>query len=613
MLEIEPSEQYRVEKTRHSSALHGVVLTEGTHAMSQLELKIDLRGLGTIVKDGRLRVPRYQRSYAWKKQNVEQFLDDIAGALEEHEPEYFLGSIVVAGANGDIEVVDGQQRIATTIILAAAIRDQLLIMNEKERAEEIASDYLAKVDRRSLDLKPQLYLNDVDHPFFQEAVLRTPSDDSDPLEPQRESHKRILAAMQLARDRASAIAKSAGNNAVSKLLDWTDYLDTKAKVIEVRVRDDANAFTIFETLNDRGLTLAISDLLKNFLFSRAEGRISEVQAAWLAMQGVLETVSDDDVVVDFIRHVWSYQYGLTREKQLYKRIKDKTKTKNDAVRLATTLEKTAHIYASLLNPNSKLWREHEPSSKLRVAALNLMRAEQVRPLLIGVISKFPRGQVTKALRLIVSGVVRVIVAGVRGGTFEKLYSDLAKMIHDGKIKNEAQLRAEMIKTFPNDETFSNAFTTLSVSKGFLARFYLREIEQYVNPSQTEWTPSESEDDVSLEHVLPLEWDEEKWPDFDAESHRAWRYRLGNQVLLAADDNAVAGNESFAKKLPGLKTSSFHTTNSIGRETKWTDVEIQKRQNELAALAAKTFPLTGEIRRRKAVAARVAGRRAKKSK
>jgi hypothetical protein len=151
-----------------------------------------------------------------------------------------------------------------------------------------------------------------------------------------------------------------------------------------------------------------------------------------------------------------------------------------------------------------------------------MRVEQVRPLLIGVVSKFRRGEITKALRLIVSAVVRVIVAGVRGGTYEKLYADLAKMIHDGRIVDTAGLKTHMVAIVPNDATFEQEFGTLSVSKPYLARYYLREIERYVNPTQVEWVPSESEDDVSLEHILPREWDAKKWSEFNEESYKAYR-------------------------------------------------------------------------------------------
>lgn len=54
---------------------------------------------------------------------------------------------------------------------------------------------------------------------------------------------------------------------------WLDYLETNLKVIVVTAPDDSNAFVIFETLNDRGLELAISDLLKNYLFHKSGEKI----------------------------------------------------------------------------------------------------------------------------------------------------------------------------------------------------------------------------------------------------------------------------------------------------------------------------------------------------
>src|SRR4051812_27950058 len=106
--------------------------------MAQLELKAELRPLGTIIKGERLRVPKYQRSYAWKQQHIEAYFNDLAGAIQEDEPEYFLGSIVLAGGDGDsLEVVDGQQRIATTIILVSAVRNYLAEAKEDRRAQTI--------------------------------------------------------------------------------------------------------------------------------------------------------------------------------------------------------------------------------------------------------------------------------------------------------------------------------------------------------------------------------------------------------------------------------------------------------------------------------------------
>jgi uncharacterized protein with ParB-like and HNH nuclease domain len=83
-------------------------------------IKIDHETIGHILTDRKaLRVPENQRSYAWKKDHVTQLFQDFAPLPKE----YFLGSIVVVGNSSGIEVHDGQQRLATAMILVAAIRD----------------------------------------------------------------------------------------------------------------------------------------------------------------------------------------------------------------------------------------------------------------------------------------------------------------------------------------------------------------------------------------------------------------------------------------------------------------------------------------------------------
>ena len=68
-----------------------------------------------------------------------------------------------------------------------------------------------------------------------------------------------------------------------RLNDLVDYLLNNVKVIWLTAASDANAFVIFETLNDRGLELATSDLLKNYIFSLAGDRLGEVQKHWIGM------------------------------------------------------------------------------------------------------------------------------------------------------------------------------------------------------------------------------------------------------------------------------------------------------------------------------------------
>src|SRR3712207_1741637 len=81
------------------------------------EMKTDLLGIGHILKTTLVSVPKYQRSYAWTAKNVNDLLLDLSDAMKSQEDEYFLGSIVAVGTDsGGFDVVDGQQRLASTSI-----------------------------------------------------------------------------------------------------------------------------------------------------------------------------------------------------------------------------------------------------------------------------------------------------------------------------------------------------------------------------------------------------------------------------------------------------------------------------------------------------------------
>lgn len=86
------------------------------------------QGIGELIQHGRFfRVPEHQRDFAWTDEEVEQFLDDVIAALQAEEEDYFLGLIVlVEPQQGEVcEILDGQQRLATTTMVYAAIREWL--------------------------------------------------------------------------------------------------------------------------------------------------------------------------------------------------------------------------------------------------------------------------------------------------------------------------------------------------------------------------------------------------------------------------------------------------------------------------------------------------------
>src|SRR6201989_1476031 len=95
--------------------------------------KIDFEhlGIGTVLSRYRLLVPPNQREYKWTKDYVLELLHDFSNALRRNTSSYFLGTIVLTGGDGGTwQVADGQQRLATTTVLLAAIRDYLYERNE---------------------------------------------------------------------------------------------------------------------------------------------------------------------------------------------------------------------------------------------------------------------------------------------------------------------------------------------------------------------------------------------------------------------------------------------------------------------------------------------------
>ena len=562
-------------------------------------IRIDLAGIGAVLKTDRLAVPAYQRDYAWKEQQVAELLGDLAEAIRDQEEEYFLGSIVLSNEEGEeLQVTDGQQRLATITILIATIRNYFFGNDDDEQCQDIEADFLLSRHRRTRDVVPKLRLNAHDHQFFEDRVLRRPVSDggeekgeglenTNVAEP--ESHKRLGKAIKTVQAYIGNVVKTNPNNASEVLLDWLDFVEEKAKVIKVLVPGDSNAFTIFETLNDRGLDLAISDLLKNFLFHRSgQDRLKESQTHWTAMTGLQEATAEDDIVVAFLRHYWSSVYGLTRERDLYKAVKKKITNPKQAADLAGKLHESAKRYAALSNTSHQLWNKYGATAQGHVATLNTLRMTQMRPLLLAILDHFKPAEAQRAFRYLVSCAVRLLMVGGRGGSVESRYSEAAMNIRRKAIKDAAGVRQAMKTVYPADRQFRDAFAIATVSKEYLARYYLRALERAErNEKAPEFIPNANEEEVNLEQVLPQE-PGNNWKHLTGDRCKELYKRIGNFALMKSTENSTIGNASFDDKRKVLAKSSFRLTKVMGKSLAWDEDAITARQNYLADLALKTW-------------------------
>lgn len=551
------------------------------------------KGIGKLIKDRQLAVPIYQRPYAWEEKNISDLFSDIYNAISSHENEYFLGTIVLSEKenSSELEIVDGQQRITSIVIFLSSIRDYFENHNQQRQADSIQNDFISGYDRQRDENLPKLKLGQLDNTFFRKYIVDKEIEEKQT----KDSHRRIATTTKLATEQIEKLAK-ASNQDLNLLHEWIKFIEEKLKVVSIIVPSKANAFTIFETLNDRGIELAQVDLLKNYLYSKAAGdRLEEIQNLWIEMTSKIESAENESLILTYIRHHWSSQYGLTREKnrELYNGIKSNIRNSSQAVSFVDNLNKDTGLYLAIINHNHQYWNDFDQTAKQHVETLNFFKLEQFRPLLLAILKKFKdKKEVKKALKLIVSWLVRNLITGsLGGGTLEKEYANKAKKVFNEEIKNAKELREDLKKLIPDDVEFKEKFIAATVSTEKYARYYLRAIEnQKKGITSPELIVNGDPDVVNLEHILPKN-PHKNWSNFNEDQVVSLNKRIGNLTLMQNKLNSEQGNEPFSQKKIYFMNSDLWITKMIADNYDgWTPDNIRDRQEQLANIAVQTWNL-----------------------
>ena len=242
-------------------------------------------------------VPRYQRSYAWTDDEIGDFWNDIAEAAGG-PGSYFLGNIVLTSNEDEnsFSIIDGQQRIATTTILNAAIRDKYKANFEKDIGSAIENTMISALDTETYEKRSRITLNEIDNVFYREFIVERKSPKA-----RTESHNCIKGALDFFSEKLQKIIDDNPNSWKVEFSKIAKFFKTQSRIVSVYAANDADAFTIFETLNDRGRDLTIADLLKNYLFSRSDKDIDTIQKNWMDTKAILEEYIEETEFVTFLR------------------------------------------------------------------------------------------------------------------------------------------------------------------------------------------------------------------------------------------------------------------------------------------------------------------------
>ena len=210
-----------------------------------------------------LKTPSFQRSYAWERHQVDDYWSDLKRALDHSggTAPYFLGLMVF---DDDDEIQDGQQRLATTLLLAA----EMYTLIEAAKAAgphdaQLAIDAAAQINA-ALRQSPSMPL--VIQPSDQDVLLNRAGVSSD----LPESARRLRAARQRLRKHLGddLSNRTTPDAQVGRLKQWGEFLRNDAYIIVLRV-PPKDAHNIFETLNTRGVRLSNGDLVKSHLIGGA--------------------------------------------------------------------------------------------------------------------------------------------------------------------------------------------------------------------------------------------------------------------------------------------------------------------------------------------------------
>lgn len=573
--------------------------------MSRQQMVSGTRGVGQLLNERRyFVVPPHQRDYAWPLGAVEQFLEDVVGAMEEGDADYFLGLIVLVDTENPedrrYEILDGQQRLATTTMVYAAIRQWLRDNGEDDEAAKLQNSFIGVSEIGESQDESRLVLNVNNREAFQEAVVN-PCSDSDLQARQMQagrhtSNRKLLDATLKCRDLVRALAARQGQGKKQQaavLFRLAKYLRDQVQVNCLDVTAPENAYTVFESLNDRGIDLSVLDLLKNHLLREAGSQEEEILHYWTQMVTRLGDRKGDD----FLKVFWTSRHGRIQRGRLFRELKKRFGSRQQALALAKELAETSEVYSNLEVADGELWSKYPAAAQDHVRALSLLGAKQTHPIVLAGLSKFDDAKVVSLLRGLVTLIVRYQLIGRgRTGRLEIEAARVAEGINSGKLTSPTVAWTELKKLIPPDDEFIEDFARYEEPRPARARWLLRDLEiqewKRQNPGKPPQTAAITDPErVNLEHVLPQNpgpsWQTVLGQDATlADSVEC----LGNLCLLDKPSNKRQGATGFDDKRATYSSSEFLLTRMVGTSAAWDRAAIEKRQAHLASLALLAWPL-----------------------
>lgn len=580
------------------------------------------------------RVPKYQRFYAWDSDEIDDFLEDldqcqlsrISGAGRHH----FFGGLVTVNtpfpgsARRNIEVIDGQQRLASFTMLVAQLRKALLKLESevdkaapdnpakflKDKSDSLRGKYLFFQDTVKLQVHEihRLELSNPDKAYFKALIEETGP------EVTRDSHQLLLNAyskigkylQNLVARQTTDLEKALALSRIDEVLqsDWT--------VIHMSTDTKHEAYMMFQVLNDRGKDLTEGELLRARTLEMLEdAQFSEkqevVEEAWNQM------LKRNSQVEDSLRAVYASVVGKRPgQASLFDQFLDqffpmhKLPPIDDekAVKLVEQVNKLKSDFGKLekissgewpypVTPGITAWHR----DRLRLLVLELKHTNCL-PLLLSACN-LEQKNFSEIVQILERFVFRYkIICGAHISAAQNIYYKHAVSIRNAPLTYKVKdLKADLqllLNKNTTDNFFKNNIKEMVYSDEVSnkpLKYFLMTVEHYyrwyaggASNSPKCLDPSRVFDfaNTTIEHVFAQN---AATPDATMD---ALVNKLGNLTFLGTGDNDAVGNKPFAQKKPIFAASSVKLNNKIAENATWEPATIGARTEELATMAVNIF-------------------------
>ncbi len=545
-------------------------------------------------------IPAYQRRYSWEWKQIAELYDDID--LLKSIDTHFLGSIVcltsphTVGIN-QLELVDGQQRITSLSIFLKAIRDRFIEFDENEVVIEIDSFLHCKgIDRK---VKNKVLLGDLDNPDYKKLMQLKKLD--------KIKNQQMLNAYTYIKEWLNELELDELNELYFKFIN-------NVVVVRLDVGEAKDAYKLFETINNRGLSLCPTDIIKNFLLGHAStinpDVLDDVRENWKSLIVNLDGINADN----FFRQLMSSQLNrkitftylidefkkyylsivkeaeelpeydiyneitIDNEDSIRDEIEEEEKeevevleqpqdTKISIVEFSEHLKDLSIIYRNILKREFK-------NNSINAHLFNLQRIKSF-PSYIFLLNVFQRKElsddvVIEILKVLETFMLRRHICEYRTGELDDIFSKLVQIDSKDIIRTLIDM---LKKDLPSDAEFKDKFSLASFKGNENRAKYILEVFEYSNiKHQGEYTLNTGKE-LHLEHIIPKTIDTKKskrefgdWIEYLGENsldkHKAYVNRIGNFTLLGQKLNIVASNNPFDDKLVEYKKSNISLTKDI---------------------------------------------------